>query len=383
MDNFYFVIIITCVLTMLTLAIDVGKNTILSKTDIKFFRITFIMVALGVICEFFGYYFDIHAMRPLWIHSIVTLLEFSIAPLLSVLFARSCGIHKSVKVMSIVMALHIICQIIMLPFGGIFYINSDGLYCRGPFYWIYLAVGGIAFLYIFIIFTYLGKKSHSNNIIKIILISLILIIGQVACFIDDSIKSGYISLSITAVLLYIFVQEFIRIKMLNTIEKEQEISNQDPLTGVKSRIFYDRKIAEIDEMIAKNKNLIHFAICECDLNNLKLINDTYGHESGDLYIQKCCKVICSFFKYSPVFRIGGDEFVVILQNEDYNNCDELKERFLSFLNNEAIRDCVLTEKVSFAIGFSKFDTAVDKSVKDVFSRADKEMYLHKHELKKY
>ena len=135
-------------------------------------------------------------------------------------------------------------------------------------------------------------------------------------------------------------------------------------------------------MIMKNKNLIHFAICECDLNNLKLINDTYGHESGDLYIQKCCKAICSFAKHSPVFRIGGDEFVVILQNEDYEYCDELNEKILSFLYNEAKKDGPPVEKVSFAVGFSKFDGASDKSLKDVFSRADKEMYLHKHELKK-
>jgi GGDEF domain-containing protein len=52
-----------------------------------------------------------------------------------------------------------------------------------------------------------------------------------------------------------------------------------------------------------------------DLNDLKHINDRYGHERGDEYIVNCCRLICQVFKHSPVFRIGGDEFVALLRGE--------------------------------------------------------------------
>ena len=54
-----------------------------------------------------------------------------------------------------------------------------------------------------------------------------------------------------------------------------------------------------------------------DLNNLKTINDTYGHDKGNIAIMKLANMICEVFSKSPVFRIGGDEFAVILFKKDY------------------------------------------------------------------
>lgn len=48
-----------------------------------------------------------------------------------------------------------------------------------------------------------------------------------------------------------------------------------------------------------------------DLNNLKYVNDTYGHRQGDMYIYSLCKVFCAHFRNSDIFRIGGDEFVIL------------------------------------------------------------------------
>ena len=68
-----------------------------------------------------------------------------------------------------------------------------------------------------------------------------------------------------------------------------------------------------------------------DANNLKMINDNYGHGAGDEYIKGCCKILCDVFCHSPVFRIGGDEFAVILKGRDYHNRNdlmkEIKETF--------------------------------------------------------
>ena len=59
-----------------------------------------------------------------------------------------------------------------------------------------------------------------------------------------------------------------------------------------------------------------FAVAVCDVNGLKAINDTLGHQAGDKLIREASMLICNTFKHSPVYRVGGDEFVVILIGQD-------------------------------------------------------------------
>ena len=66
-----------------------------------------------------------------------------------------------------------------------------------------------------------------------------------------------------------------------------------------------------------------FAVALCDLNGLKHVNDTRGHKAGDLYLRDGCLSICHVFKHSPVYRIGGDEFAVVLEGHDLENVEAL------------------------------------------------------------
>ena len=142
-----------------------------------------------------------------------------------------------------------------------------------------------------------------------------------------------------------------------------------------------KKIKEIDREISEAPSGIKFAVCECDLNNLKTINDSFGHDTGDTYIINCCKTICNFFKHSPVFRIGGDEFVAILQTDDYDRIEEIKKELLDFSIGEMKKQISVPEKKSFASGFAVYNPQIDKSFSDVIKRADIEMYNNKRMLK--
>ena len=96
-----------------------------------------------------------------------------------------------------------------------------------------------------------------------------------------------------------------------------------------------------------------------------------------MYIKKASELICRVFKHSPVFRIGGDEFAVVLQNEDYQNRKELTELFDK--NADEIRALAENkwEQVSIALGMAEYDPQSDTSVDDVIHRADKTMYENK------
>ena len=381
MDYNYTVTILICIISMIILTIDVGKNTILNKKDIKWFRATFILAAIGACCEYFGVFFDKMENSSVRLHWLITFIEFSLSPFLALCLARSAGMQRKLKPMFALMGINVILEIVSLFTGIIFYIDLNGTYQRGDYYWIYLLFCGISFAYILIAFIQIGIRSKIRNLVNIILIACITIIGQVANAIDGNINSGYSSICVTATLLYICLQNIFRHIMLEKINIEKHISSHDALTKVMSRLSYDEKIKEIDREISEAPSGIKFAVCECDLNNLKVINDSFGHDTGDTYIINCCKVICDFFKHSPVYRIGGDEFVAILKTDDYDNLEEIKISLLDFNLAEIKKSLPLAEKKSFAAGFAIFNPQHDKSFADVIKRADIEMYENKKMLK--
>lgn len=111
--------------------------------------------------------------------------------------------------------------------------------------------------------------------------------------------------------------------------KVRELSHRvfvDALTSVRNKGGYDDYILHLKERI-KKKDVVEFGICMFDCDNLKVINDKYGHEKGDVYLKTAAKAICEVFQHSPVFRIGGDEFTLILFNEDFKNRTELINLF--------------------------------------------------------
>lgn len=381
MNHNYTVAILISILSMIFLAIDVGKNTILSKKEIKWFRITFILAAVGAFCEYMGVLLDYIDNSPVLVHKLITFVEFSLSPYLGVCLAYSCSTKINIKPIALLLVVNSILQIISLFNGIVFYIDASGTFCRGSTYWLYLMFCGITFVFILYVFIRMALKSHVRNILCIIIIAMIVIIGQTANIVDGSINSGYFSLCMTAMLLYIFIQNMLRHKMVETINKEKNISNHDALTKVMSRISFDNKATELDKEIKENPEGLKFAICECDLNNLKQVNDTFGHDAGDEYIINSCKVICNFFKHSPVFRIGGDEFVAILQSDDYDALSTLKTEVINFSKTEIQKSCPLIEKRSFSAGFAVYDAKTDRSFGEVMKRADTEMYETKKMLK--
>ena len=100
---------------------------------------------------------------------------------------------------------------------------------------------------------------------------------------------------------------------------------------------------------------------------------------GDEYLMNCCQLICRVFENSPVFRIGGDEFLVLLENTDYEKREELVAEF-NRLSEKTRKDPYAWNRVSAAKGLGVFEPA-DTSPEDVLRRADQAMYLDKKAMK--
>lgn len=163
------------------------------------------------------------------------------------------------------------------------------------------------------------------------------------------------------------------------MDKISELAYRDPLTGVKSKSAYKEEIEQMNQKISTHPE--KFGLVVFDANNLKLVNDNYGHEAGDVYIKSACKLICNVYKRSPVFRIGGDEFAAILTGYDLENAEELLRIFyekMSEINREKEKPY---EKVSVAAGAAIFKEKQDRDFHSVFQRADENMYKNKKAIK--
>jgi len=119
-----------------------------------------------------------------------------------------------------------------------------------------------------------------------------------------------------------------------------------------------------------------------DINFLKKTNDSYGHEAGNLLIQECSRLICRIFKHSPVYRIGGDEFAVILERNDYKKREQLAKKFFDEVSNTFITVDEKKIPVSIALGIAEFIPEEDSLYHDVFQRADERMYENKAAIKR-
>lgn len=151
----------------------------------------------------------------------------------------------------------------------------------------------------------------------------------------------------------------------------------DALTSVRNKGAYADYVQNLQDQLEKQEGPIEFAIGVFDCDNLKLVNDYSGHDKGDIYIKSACRLICKTFAHSPVFRIGGDEFAVVLQNEDYQNRDELVEKFKALQMEMCSSAENQWEEPRVAMGIAAFDPEIDTTVDDTMRRADRFMYEDK------
>ena len=158
------------------------------------------------------------------------------------------------------------------------------------------------------------------------------------------------------------------------------LAYKDALTGIKNLTAYSEAKTDLDVKI-KLGECSPFAVMVADVNGLKITNDKYGHEVGNKLLIKSAKTLCDVFKHSTAYRIGGDEFVIILKGEDLENSEALLCLLDERLDKTFINAGDAKFKVSVARAIAHFDSDTDSSFDDVFNRADKKMYENKNDIK--
>ncbi len=201
----------------------------------------------------------------------------------------------------------------------------------------------------------------------------------------DLIKDniGLVLLVVGLVVLIIFLLLIRSIRAEKKAAKEHHLVKDlnrkvfvDALTNVRNKGAFTEYVKKLQKKIDKGGD-VDFAMGMLDCDNLKKINDEYGHDKGDIYLKGASRLICHVFRYSPVFRIGGDEFAVVLENEDYRNMEGVIKSF--YRRKKEI--CSLAEnewdEVRISMGIATYDPGQDDNLYDTIRRADKIMYENK------
>jgi len=164
----YNVIILLCVLCMVTLSVHTMNNVVFSTGKKHWFVTAFALVALCAIAECTGTYLSGHQMG--WrLHYVLTFLEFGLSPFIPVCMSYACEIKKPAKIVGIISIVHIAVELVMVFFGGIYYITADGVYHRGDFYFIYVIMYLISYFYNLILIALISQDYKSKDIGSVVL----------------------------------------------------------------------------------------------------------------------------------------------------------------------------------------------------------------------
>ena len=178
-----------------------------------------------------------------------------------------------------------------------------------------------------------------------------------------------------ACMVHSFVYNDVITRSTQQLENANQKAYRDGLTGVKNKLAYIDSLRQL-ELDSTAESLANYGVAVFDINDLKLTNDTKGHEAGDKLIKNACAIICKQFKHSPVFRIGGDEFAAILKGSDFENREDLFREFTAKIDENNKNGGVVV-----ACGMAVFDPKLDDNYTDVFMRADQQMFERKEQLK--
>ncbi|BCJ99043.1 GGDEF domain-containing protein [Anaerocolumna chitinilytica] len=166
-------------------------------------------------------------------------------------------------------------------------------------------------------------------------------------------------------------------------ENEKELSNYafiDSLTGILNRRMGSKKLEDLFKEAQKTS--MEFVLCYLDINDLKYVNDTYGHNEGDRYILTFCDIIKDVLKEEDIFfRMGGDEFIVVFKDRNKEQVENIWNGLVKKIHEKNAHG-ELPYQIVVSHGLIYYRTGMDCSLEEMIEKADILMYKEKQILKK-
>ena len=356
MSNYYSGMILLCILACVLMGGIIGTSPLLSAIKKKQFSVGFVIVAIGALLEWLSLLLE-HSGTPIWFHTGIKALEMIIAPLIPLALLVPISNNKILlRAMSAGVIINAVLIMVSCITKSIFYFDRYNVYHHGKLYFLFIIDYGFEGISLVLGAYRIRKEYHSRNSWVLYLIFAYLIIGIGLHIIDSSIRTDYLTLTITPILFYISYVDLIQ--------------SSDSLTKLLNRNCYDSLISRLDDVCV---------VMTVDVDYFKQCNDNYGHLFGDEVLKTVAKVIRDNVPQNALcYRTGGDEFCVIVPGRK-NNPDTILEKIHQAMEVERTADA----RIPFiSTGYALFHPEGD-SIIDTIENADAMMYRFKNLRKQY
>ena len=327
-------------------------NEFILDTHKKGFFIAFLGEFFIIVCEVLSIFLNGSAIAFKPIHFLSNYLGFLLTPIIIIFFATSIGNFRHFKGAIIGIFAYFVLFNCLVATKQLFFIDAQNNYHRGYWFPIYIISYFLAFIYLLyetLRYSRKGFLQHKN--FAYLLSFFFLASSSIQVFIPE------VYMTRIAVVMNLCVYYAYNVGLTNLFDK---------LTGILNQGTYLRKVKDL-----KEKQVVIIL----DIDNFKEINDSYGHKFGDECLSNISHTIKSVFgKYGQCYRIGGDEFAIILRR--HHNVEGLIKCFeIAVADRFKNKPCQL----SFSLGYSKCEK--NDYYETVIQRADFNMYNVKNQKK--
>lgn len=304
----YSSVIVVVLMALVVFSVLILENNRISKQKKRLFIATNILIALGAVAECAGLHLGGKENVPHWVLAAVKAADYTFTPMSGGALIALMQQKKSRNRMVFgLLACNTLFQIIAAFRGGMIVIDAQNHYVHGPLYPIYVGVYSVIILVVAVQMVSYGKSFPKQNRTALYAIIAFIFAGiAIQEILGTNCRIAYLAVTLGAIFLFIHYSEFYQLQLDEEISEQRIKISSDPLTGVSSRFAYVDAIERYGDGLPED-----FAVFLLDINGLKVVNDTQGHEAGDELIRGAAQCIAATVgKDGETFRVGGDEFVV-------------------------------------------------------------------------
>ena len=373
MLSYYSSIIFLCWLTLGVLCVLVSDNDRIPAEEKRGLYLTYLLIAVAALAEWTGIQLNGKEGFPRQLLALVKCADYTLTPIAGGMLAwrmRSGRRWKEILIGTLIV--NTAFQVITFFTGWMVVIDEHNHYTHGPLYFVYILIYLIAMTLVIIGFVSYGRSFRQQNRKSLYLIMMIVLLGVVIQeLLGGEFRTAYLSVTLGALLLYIHYVEFLQMSMDDEIMEQRVQIDTDPLTGVYSRNAYSKALKNLDAAEKMPEDLAVFAI---DINELKSVNDTLGHDAGDELICGAARCIeKAIGENAKCYRAGGDEFVV-LAYKDREEAQKTLERLTQETSSWKGR---YAKEMTLSAGFIMASDFPELSSEKLVREADFVMYADK------
>lgn len=374
MISYYSSVIILSCIALGVLCICMWENDRIKKENKWLYYLTYIMIILAAFAEWLGVQWGDNTDIPQKAIVIAKCADYILTPIAGSMFIAQTRI-KNIwsKILFAVIGSNTVFQVISAFTGWMVNVDENNHYTHGRYYFVYMIVYLIVAVITVVEFIIYGSKYRKQNKRSLYAVLALTIIGiGMQEIIGNGCRTAYITLTVSSILMYIHITEYYQMAVDDHVLKQEKQIVTDSLTGILNRYAYDKTIEELSSEDALPDDL---AVISIDLNGLKNVNDSHGHDAGDELICGAARCIETVFSpFGKCFRIGGDEFVVIAnmtREQAEQSIEALEQKSLQWRGKKS-------EYLRMAVGTAFASDYTEIAIEQLTRAADLSMYDSKN-----